>query len=79
MVKIVKSEFLDYCKSHGAQQNKTVIIQEQMGHYWYISWDIISDANSFGGTYDEEEAYEALSRFMIWQKASNWTEIFVVK
>ena len=52
--------FLDYCHKTGKNKEESLLVQEQISHYWGIAWDIIDDANTYGGTRRESEGYDAL-------------------
>ena len=52
--------FLDYCRKTGKNKDRSLLVQEQISHYWDIAWDIIDDANTYGGTRRESEGYDAL-------------------
>lgn len=58
-----KSEewLLEYCKEHCIDSDKNLVTQKQIQHYWEAAESIINEANQYGGTYDEDEAYNALS------------------
>lgn len=53
---------LDYCNKH-CEEEKNLVIQKQIRHYWDVAEAIIDEANEYGGTSysKEEEAYDALS------------------
>jgi tetratricopeptide (TPR) repeat protein len=52
---------LDYCKQKGDSSSKTLIAKKQILHYWNEAEEIIGEANEYGGTYNEDDAYNALS------------------
>ena len=52
---------LNYCKQKGDSFNKSLIAKNQIQHYWNEAKEIISLANEYGGTYNEDDAYDALS------------------
>ena len=39
-----------------------MIVEKQIQHYWSVAEDIIDDANMYGGTYNEDDAYDALDK-----------------
>ena len=53
---------LNYCEDH-CEEEKDLVVKEQIQHYWDIAMEIIDEANRYGGTYykREEEAYDALN------------------
>ncbi len=51
---------LDYCKQKGDGSSKSLIVKKQIQHYWNEAEKIISEANEYGGTYNEDDAYDAL-------------------
>lgn len=53
---------LEYCSKNGNVDDANLIARKQIQHYWYIARDIIDDANAYGGTAQEDEAYDALSK-----------------
>lgn len=52
---------LNYCKQKGNDSNESLIVKKQIQHYWDEAEDIISESNEYGGTYKEDDAYNALS------------------
>ena len=52
---------LDYCSRKSGENNSALIAEKQIRHYWYMAEDIIDDANTYGGTKDEDDAYYALN------------------
>ena len=51
---------LDYCSKKGKKSDSSLIVEKQIQHYWSVAEDIIDDANMYGGTYNEDDAYDAL-------------------
>ena len=37
-------------------------MEKQIQHHWSVAEDIIDDANMYGGTYSEDDAYDALDK-----------------
>lgn len=52
---------LNYCKQKGDDSKKSLIVKKQIQHYWNKAEKIISEANQYGGTYNEDDAYSELS------------------
>ncbi|MBO6209974.1 MAG: hypothetical protein J6N99_04720 [Schwartzia sp.] len=59
-----ESWLLEYCGKHGAADGRQLAAEKQMRHEWDIAWEIIEEANEFGGTYEnrEDDACDALER-----------------
>ena len=53
---------LDYCSKKGKKSDSSLIVEKQIQHYWSVAEDIIDDANMYGGTYNEDDAYDALDK-----------------
>ncbi len=52
---------LNYCKKKGDASSKSLVVKRQILYYWNEAEEIISEANQYGGTYNEADAYSALS------------------
>ena len=53
---------LDYCSKKGKKSDSSLIVEKQIQHYWSVAEDIIDDANMYGGTYNEDDVYDALDK-----------------
>lgn len=53
---------LDYCSKKSKKSDSSLIVEKQIQHYWSVAEDIIDDANMYGGTYNEDDAYDALDK-----------------
>jgi len=53
---------LDYCSKKGKKSDSSLIVEKQIQHYWSVAEGIIDDANMYGGTYNEDDAYDALDK-----------------
>ena len=53
---------LDYCSKKGKKSDSSLIVEKQIQHYWSVAEDIIDEANMYGGTYNEDDAYDALDK-----------------
>ena len=53
---------LDYCSKKIKKSDSALIVEKQIQHYWSVAENIIDDANTYGGTYKEDEAYYALDK-----------------
>ena len=56
---------LDYCSKKGKKSDSSLIVEKQIQHYWFVAEDIIDDANMYGGTYNEDDAYDEETRVAI--------------
>lgn len=65
---------LNYCKQKGNDSNKSLIVKKQIQHYWNEAEEIIREANQYGGTYNEDDAYSALSMIdnLCNEKKTDW-------
>jgi tetratricopeptide (TPR) repeat protein len=52
----------DYCSKKGKKSDSSLIVEKQIQHYWSVAEDIIDDANMYGGTYNEDDVYDALDK-----------------
>ena len=62
---------LDYCSKKGKKSDSSLIVEKQIQHYWSVAEDIIDDANMYGGTYNEDDAYDALDKIDELAKKNN--------
>ncbi len=53
---------LDYCKKNSKTEDTALVAKKQIEHYWQIAEEIIDEANMYGGTNQEDDAYDALSK-----------------
>ena len=53
---------LDYCSKKGKKSDSSLIVEKQIQHYWSVAEGIIDDANMYGGTYNEDDVYDALDK-----------------
>ena len=51
---------LNYCRKKGEKSDSSFIVEKQVQHYWSVAEEIIDEANMYGGTYKEDDAYDAL-------------------
>ena len=70
-----ESWLLEYCGKHGAADGRQLAAEKQMRHEWDIAWEIIEEANEFGGTYEnrEDDACDALERMETLIKKNKFT------
>jgi len=46
---------LDYCQKHASSENKNIINEKQIQKHWNIAYQIVDDANTYGGCSDDDE------------------------
>lgn len=51
---------LDYCSKKSNKNDAPLIAEKQIQHYWSIAEGIIDEANMYGGTSNEDDAYDTL-------------------